>query len=39
LIGSPRHLSQHPGGFVLPHDRLDMVPIEPVAMKHRQVIE
>ena len=40
LIGAPRHLSQHPGGFVLTHDRLDdLVPIEPAAMKHRQVIE
>jgi error-prone DNA polymerase len=40
LIGSPRHLSQHPGGFVLTHDRLDeLVPIEPAAMKDRQVIE
>ena len=29
LIGFPRHLSQHPGGFVLTHDRLDeLVPIE-----------
>jgi error-prone DNA polymerase len=28
LIGTPRHLSQHPGGFVLTHDRLDeLVPI------------
>ena len=40
LIGTPRHLSQHPGGFVLTHDRLDeLVPIEPAAMKDRQVIE
>jgi len=40
LMGSPRHLSQHPGGFVLTHDRLDdLVPIEPAAMKDRQVIE
>ncbi|MGA7384460.1 MAG: PHP domain-containing protein, partial [Methylocella sp.] len=40
LIGAPRHLSQHPGGFVLTHDRLDeLVPIEPAAMKGRQVIE
>jgi DNA polymerase III alpha subunit len=23
LIGFPRHLSQHPGGFVLTEDRLD----------------
>jgi len=40
LIGVPRHLSQHPGGFVLTHDRLDdLVPIEPAAMADRQVIE
>ena len=40
LIGFPRHLSQHPGGFVLTEDRLDdLVPIEPAAMKDRQVIE
>ncbi|WP_294325685.1 PHP domain-containing protein, partial [uncultured Sphingomonas sp.] len=40
LIGVPRHLSQHPGGFVLTHDRLDdLVPIEPAAMVDRQVIE
>jgi len=40
LQGAPRHLSQHPGGFVLTHDRLDeLVPIEPAAMKDRQVIE
>ncbi|GGF67884.1 error-prone DNA polymerase 2 [Azorhizobium oxalatiphilum] len=40
LMGAPRHLSQHPGGFVLTHDRLDeLVPIEPAAMEDRQVIE
>ncbi|MFP1133149.1 error-prone DNA polymerase [Asticcacaulis sp. W401b] len=40
LMGAPRHLSQHPGGFVLTHDRLDeMCPIQPAAMKDRQVIE
>src|SRR5882762_3622962 len=40
LIGVPRHLSQHPGGFVLTRDRLDeLVPIEPAAMVDRQVIE
>ncbi|WP_010511632.1 error-prone DNA polymerase [Komagataeibacter europaeus] len=40
LIGVPRHLSQHPGGFVLTHDRLDeLVPIEPAAMDARQIIE
>src|SRR3546814_11125404 len=40
LIGTPRHLSQHPGGFVLTHDRLaELVPIEPAAMPDRQVFE
>jgi error-prone DNA polymerase len=40
LVGFPRHLSQHPGGFVLTNDRLDeLVPIEPAAMDDRQVIE
>jgi error-prone DNA polymerase len=40
LIGTPRHLSQHPGGFVLTQDRLDeLVPIEPAAMKDRAIIE
>ncbi|RZI76719.1 MAG: DNA polymerase III subunit alpha [Pseudomonas sp.] len=40
LIDTPRHLSQHPGGFVLTRDRLDeLVPIEPAAMEDRQVIE
>ncbi|MGJ7038767.1 error-prone DNA polymerase [Shinella sp. BE166] len=40
LTGVPRHLSQHPGGFVLTRDRLDdLVPIEPAAMDDRQVIE
>jgi len=40
LIGFPRHMSQHPGGFVLTQDRLDdLVPIEPASMVNRQVIE
>ncbi len=40
LKGAPRHLSQHPGGFVLTNDRLDeLVPIEPARMKDRAVIE
>ena len=40
LMGFPRHLGQHPGGFVLTHDRLDdLVPIEPASMVDRQVIE
>ena len=40
LIGTPRHLSQHPGGFVLTRAPLhDLVPIEPAAMVDRHVIE
>ena len=40
LMGFPRHMSQHPGGFVLTEDRLDdLVPIEPASMVNRQVIE
>ncbi len=40
LIGFPRHLSQHVGGFVITKDRLDhMVPIENAAMADRTVIE
>ena len=40
LIGTPRHLSQHPGGFVLSHERLDaLVPIQPASMVNRRVIE
>ena len=33
LVGFPRHLSQHPGGFVIGQGRLDeVVPIGPAAM-------
>ncbi|OJU23458.1 MULTISPECIES: error-prone DNA polymerase [unclassified Sphingomonas] len=40
LIGTPRHLSQHPGGFVLTRTPLrELVPIEPAAMVDRYVIE
>ncbi|WP_448581602.1 error-prone DNA polymerase [Thermaurantiacus sp.] len=40
LIGTPRHLSQHPGGFVLTEAPLHkLVPVEPAAMAGRQVIE
>lgn len=40
LIGFPRHLSQHTGGFVISHDSLArLVPIENAAMKDRNVIE
>jgi len=37
---TPRHLSQHTGGFVLSHGILhDLVPVEPAAMVDRRVIE
>jgi len=40
LMGAPRHLGQHVGGFILTRSRLDdLVPIEPAAMQDRQVIE
>ena len=40
LIGFPRHLSQHSGGFVIARDRLDrLVPIENAAMPDRTVIQ
>ena len=40
LIGFPRHLSQHVGGFVITRGRLDeVVPVENAAMKDRTVIE
>src|SRR4030088_699184 len=40
LIGFPRHLSQHVGGYVLTQDRLDSyVPIGNAAMDHRTFIE
>ncbi|MBD3765860.1 MAG: error-prone DNA polymerase [Rhodobacterales bacterium] len=40
IIGFPRHLSQHVGGFVITRDRLDEIcPIENAAMEGRTVIE
>ncbi|KEJ94164.1 error-prone DNA polymerase, DnaE-like [Pseudosulfitobacter pseudonitzschiae] len=40
VIGFPRHLSQHVGGFVITRGRLDeMCPIENAAMEDRTVIE
>lgn len=40
LIGFPRHLSQHVGGFVLTESPLhNLVPIQNAAMKDRTVIE
>jgi DNA-directed DNA polymerase III PolC len=39
IIGFPRHLSQHVGGFVIAEGRLDeLVPIENAAMADRTVI-
>ena len=40
LIGFPRHLSQHTGGFVITRGKLsEVVPIENAAMDDRTVIE
>jgi error-prone DNA polymerase len=40
LIGFPRHLSQHSGGFVIARDKLSrLVPIENAAMADRTVIQ
>jgi error-prone DNA polymerase len=40
ILGFPRHLSQHVGGFVIARGRLDeLVPIENAAMAERTVIQ
>lgn len=40
LIGFPRHLSQHPGGFVISEHALDtLVPVENATMAERTVIQ
>ncbi|HEX4771557.1 MAG TPA: PHP domain-containing protein [Bryobacteraceae bacterium] len=40
LVGFPRHLSQHVGGFVIARGRLDeLVPIENARMQDRTVIQ
>jgi len=40
LIGFPRHLSQHPGGFVIARDDVSrLVPVENAAMDDRTVIQ
>ncbi|HMR71623.1 MAG TPA: error-prone DNA polymerase, partial [Rubrivivax sp.] len=40
LVGFPRHLSQHPGGFVIARDQLaQLVPVENAAMEGRSVIQ
>ena len=40
IMGFPRHLSQHVGGFVITRDRLDeVVPIVKTAMDERKMVE
>ncbi|ARU57131.1 error-prone DNA polymerase [Oleiphilus messinensis] len=40
LVGFPRHLSQHVGGFVIAADNLDrLVPVENAAMPERTIIQ
>jgi error-prone DNA polymerase len=40
LMGFPRHLTQHTGGFVITRDRLDEIaPLAPAAMEGRSTIE
>ena len=40
LIGFPRHLSQHPGGFVIGKGRIEeLVPVENASMADRSVIQ
>ncbi|MEQ1951610.1 error-prone DNA polymerase [Mesorhizobium sp. CN2-181] len=40
ILGFPRHLSQHVGGFVITKDRLDeIVPIVKTAMEERKMVE
>ncbi len=40
MLDFPRHLSIHPGGFLLGHEPVDtLVPIEPATMEDRTVIQ
>jgi error-prone DNA polymerase len=40
IIGFPRHLSQHTGGFVISRDRIsDLVPVENASMPERTIIQ
>jgi error-prone DNA polymerase len=40
LLGMPRHLSQHPGGFVLTQGQLTrLVPVENAAMPDRSIVQ
>ncbi|MCY0093309.1 error-prone DNA polymerase [Hoeflea ulvae] len=40
IVGFPRHLSQHVGGFVITRDKLSsLIPIENAAMEDRTIVE
>ncbi|HWH84028.1 MAG TPA: error-prone DNA polymerase [Burkholderiaceae bacterium] len=40
LINFPRHLSQHPGGFVIAREQIEqLVPVENAAMEDRSVVQ
>ncbi|MBT9504591.1 MAG: error-prone DNA polymerase [Burkholderiaceae bacterium] len=40
LINFPRHLSQHPGGFVIARDQIaQLLPVENAAMENRSVVQ
>jgi error-prone DNA polymerase len=40
MMRFPRHLSQHPGGFIISHTKLSrLVPIENAAMPNRSVVQ
>ena len=40
MMSFPRHMSQHPGGFVISHSKLSrLVPIENAAMADRSIIQ
>ncbi|MFA5631490.1 MAG: error-prone DNA polymerase [Porticoccaceae bacterium] len=40
ILGFPRHLSQHVGGFVISQDRIsDLVPVENASMPERTIIQ
>ena len=40
IVGFPRHLSQHVGGFLITRDRLSsLIPIENAAMEDRTIVE
>jgi error-prone DNA polymerase len=40
MMRFPRHMSQHPGGFVISHEKLSrLVPIENAAMANRSIVQ